>query len=92
MAFSIHVVDYVGDLDSLNEINLIGPFDTVQERDAMIDRLSALPDMRGDYEFHPSTLDPANGCDLVATPEAAAKITDGEDIWDAYTRGPNRHR
>lgn len=67
---SIRVTDYTGDLDTLREVILIGPFPDAAERDAELTRLSTLPGVDGNYDFEGSGLDPA-AADRSAT---AAKV------------------
>ena len=91
MAISIRVTDYTGDLDTLRQIDLIGPYATTAERDAAITRLYALPGVQGSFDFEASQLDPALGADTVATPAAAAAATDWETLAAALVYQPRRH-
>lgn len=67
--------------DDLGEINLIGPYPTVVERDAQMRRLAALPGMNL-VELLPSRTD--RMCAATPTPPAAlAAVTDVEEFLAA---------
>lgn len=76
--FSIRVVNYLGDYDDLGDLLLIGPYDTQRERDADLRRLAGLPEVYGNVELEPSTVDPA-ATRLRATP---AEVADVADVYD----------
>ncbi len=55
---AIRVVDYMGDWDDLNDLNIIGPYDTAAARDAAIRRLSGAKGFYGCVELFPATIPP----------------------------------
>lgn len=83
MAISIRVTDYTGDLETLRDVYLIGPFATPGARDSEISRLYQLPGVYGAFDFAASGLDPASGADAVITADAAAAIRNADDLADA---------
>ncbi len=79
---TIRVTSYLGDRDDMLEVLVIGPYPDVESRDAAIERLDQLPEVRGNLDLEPSELDPA-GADWSATADAVADATSMEDIHDA---------
>lgn len=73
----IRVIDYNGDFDTLSEVNLIGPYESVESRDAEIARLAAMDGMLGIYELTACQLDDG---DYVHAAEAVAAV----DTADAF--------
>lgn len=78
MTISIRVLNFCGDRDDLNDLNLIGPYPTAEARDRDIRRLDGLPDVYGSLTFEPSQQNP-NAAEHACTPEkvAAADSLDG---------------
>ncbi len=89
---SIRVVDYMGDFDDYFDVNLLGPYVSVQARDADLCRLDALPGMYGKVELVPCTLSLAEAgvSRFDAEPDDVARATtfgefmagfDHDDCW-----------
>jgi hypothetical protein len=53
---SVRVISYMGDYDDYFDVEMIGPYDSVEARDADLPRLSALPGAYGRAEFVPASL------------------------------------
>lgn len=79
--FTIRMTNYAGDMDDLHEVNVIGPYDTAEQRDADLARLDKLPGNNGDAEFEPSRLNP-EGADRRATPAQVAGVTNLSELFD----------
>ncbi len=82
----IRFEDFMGDLDDLAEVNLIGPFPDAHARAREMHRLESLPlgrpEFNGGYKFHAIRSGPA-GADTVVAPE---KVADATTIMDFYVR------
>lgn len=81
---AIRFTDYMGGYEEMHAVNLIGPYPSVQARDADLERLRGLP--LGKVEFHGGqTYDPASMADargddvtVVAAPRVARAGTQRE--------------
>ncbi|MER7331799.1 MULTISPECIES: hypothetical protein [unclassified Micromonospora] len=76
---TIRVINYCGDHDDLNDINIIGPYPTAGDRDTDMHRLAELTDVHGSLEFQPSTLPPAAAVRL-CQPGAVAGASDLDGV------------
>jgi hypothetical protein len=88
MPHSIRAIDYTGDLETLRDVYLLGPFPSAGERDGEIQRLYQLPGMRGSYDFEASELDPASGAHAAVTATAAAQVRSADDLERAFFPPP----
>lgn len=88
---AIRFLDYMGDYDDLDEVNLIGPYPNVAARDADLQRLAALPlgrpEFNGGARFVPATMAQAvpsllDGCTV--PPEQVAAATTLAGLYTAY--------
>ena len=73
--WTIRVVNYCGDLDDLNDLNLIGPYPDADSRDEDMARLARLNGVYGSLQFQPSTANPA-AASCSCSPEAVAGVSD----------------
>src|SRR4051794_41109875 len=83
--FSIRVHNFWGDLDSLHDLIVVGPYPDAAARNADLYRLAALPGMHGVAKFEPSTLGTA-GVDTHASPVKVAAALDFETFIDCLYR------
>lgn len=79
---TIRVTSYLGDMDDLREVNIIGPYPNEADRDEAIERLDALPDVRGNLDLEPSQMNP-DGVDNRCSAEAVAHAQSMDDIAKA---------
>lgn len=83
MSISIRVIPYWGDLDTIGDIIIIGPYPTPEARDEDLHRLANLHGSHGSAEFIPSRLDAATpGLDGRASPGQVAGCRSLEDLVD----------
>ncbi len=81
MTHSIRVIDYGGDYDDLNDIIVIGPYDTPGDRDRDLSRLAALPDVYGFLDLQRSRLDPEQA-DYRCTPFMVRDVANLQELVD----------
>lgn len=87
---AIRLVNYMGDLDSYYETNLVGPYSDEAARNADLTRLRGLPlgapEYNGGYEFLASSMAAAKaGWDrTVVLPEKVAAATTVRDFFAAF--------
>ena len=73
---TIRIIDYTGDFDTLNEVNLIGPYPNYEAASEAVDILANLPGVDGSMEFEIGNL---MNNDLI-DPAKAAEATNCEEI------------
>lgn len=56
MTHTIRVIDYNGDMDDANDINIIGPFETKEARDELLAKFNQMTQLFGSYEFEASII------------------------------------
>lgn len=90
---AIRFLDYMGDYDDLNMVNLIGPYPTADARDRDLARLAALPlgrpEFNGGCRFVPATMAEAVPSLLdgeTVPPEQVAAATTLAGFYTAYYR------
>jgi hypothetical protein len=71
--FCIEVTAFFGDVETYNELHLIGPYPTAADRNRDLDRLARLPGNNGDAVFTTSSTDPAKAVHH-CTPDRVAGI------------------
>lgn len=85
---AICLLNYMGDLDDLNETNLIGPFDSEVARDAEWKRLDGLPDggreFNGGVRFAYATMAEQVPSARVVAPGRVAKADSVKAVFDAF--------
>lgn len=76
----------LGDFDDQMVINVIGPYDTEEDRDAALNRLQMLPGMKSYFDLSPSLI-PAAAANQSLTAGAAANIRDANGLFEelSYT-------
>ncbi len=78
---SIRVIDYGGDFDDLDDVVVIGPYETAAERDADLRRLAALPEVYGFLDLQRSRLDP-DGADYRCTPFMVREVKTRDELLE----------
>jgi hypothetical protein len=89
---AIRFTDYMGGYEEMNAVNLIGPYPTVADRNADLDRLRTLPlggsEFTGGHTFDPATMADARGepgWDLhVVDPARVARVSTQRDFHEAF--------
>lgn len=84
----IRMIECRGDEDDYRMVNLIGPYTDEAQRDAELDRLSAMPGVYGDVEFVPFAGDPIDA-DRVMRAQHAAAATRLEELDDRWKYTPS---
>lgn len=79
---TIRVVNYLGDYDDMDEMILIGPYATADERNAALLRLEAVPGVRGNLTFHPSVSNPLHA-DVSASAWQVAEVNNLDELVEA---------
>jgi hypothetical protein len=89
-AFSIRVTDFTGDMETLGSLNLIGPYASAPAREADLNRLNAIDELRGLYDFEACSLDAGNvGPDVAVTaPSRLANVRTLDAFAQAYIGNP----
>ncbi|MEU0078420.1 hypothetical protein ABZY58_11035 [Micromonospora tulbaghiae] len=72
---TIQVVNFCGDVDDLNDLNLIGPYPDAASRDRDMARLAQLDGVYGSLQFQPSAASPVTASHS-CTPDAVADASD----------------
>jgi hypothetical protein len=72
---TIRVTSYLGDMDDMKEVVVIGPYPDEADRDAAIERLDRLPDVRGNLDLEPSRIPPDAAVYSATAEQAAAADT-----------------
>lgn len=83
MTSSIRIIDYNGDLDTMNEVFLVGPYESDDAADAEASRLQELSrDADGDYDFEVTHL----RSDDMADPAPFSAAATGTEFESAFTK------
>lgn len=85
---AIRLVNYMGDRDDYEEVNLIGPYPDEEAQMADLTRILNMPlgaaEMHGGVEFLPDTMAEATPSARVEAPEKLAKATTWEGVFNAF--------
>ncbi len=80
--YTIRLVDYGGDNDDLNDVNIVGPYDTRHDRDTDLRRLACLPGVYGLVKLFPATT-PPEAADYACGPLTVRDVATVEELMCA---------
>jgi hypothetical protein len=86
---TIEVEAFWGDNDTHNEMWMVGPYVTVEERERDLLKLNSLPGNDGSALFF-YCHKPMTAADNHVTPDRLSRVTTFEELLDAFEYGPPR--
>lgn len=87
--YTIRIVNYLGDYDDLNLVNIVGPYPTAAARNTDLTRLANLPGVYGSLEFLASQIPVEAATGWRVQPTRVADATDLDTLVDVLCGSPD---